>query len=339
LNNFVIVSDVHLHEWSAFSYLTESGLNSRLKVISDELMRAADFARDKRAGLIVAGDLIHSRGEVTTQVINVMVEVFSLMKDLSVFVIPGNHDLAAKIPSRYDSVVDCLKGVGVDVVDPDSHHISRNGFVLMPWYNKVSDLRSDLVKLGEEYKGYDCVIHAPVNGVIRGIPDNGLDPSDLARFGFKRIFSGHYHNHVDFGNGVYSVGATTHQTWNDVGTKSGFLYVTEDSVEHIDTKAPKFVDFDPNDPEAIVGNYVRMSADILTPNDKEQYRQWLIEQGAVDALINRNAKPSITRTQTTKAASSTINQSIANWIEQRDYKQPKRLYNRCSKILEQADAI
>ena len=63
----------------------------------------------------------------------------------------------------------------------------------------------------------------------RLVPYGALVPErrhDLAKLGFRRVFAGHYHHHCSFEDGkVWSIGATTHQTASDIGTKAGFLLV------------------------------------------------------------------------------------------------------------------
>ena len=39
---YLIVSDLHCHAWNAFSTTNANGLNSRLAIIIEELLRAAE---------------------------------------------------------------------------------------------------------------------------------------------------------------------------------------------------------------------------------------------------------------------------------------------------------
>lgn len=53
-----VVSDQHAHNWNTFSHTLASGENSRLRIILDELLRAAQEVKDKGGDLLIdAGDV------------------------------------------------------------------------------------------------------------------------------------------------------------------------------------------------------------------------------------------------------------------------------------------
>ena len=60
-----LVADVHCHAWSAFSRIEEDGVNSRLRIILDELLRVGEEVLELGGNkLVIAGDLFHVRGSV-----------------------------------------------------------------------------------------------------------------------------------------------------------------------------------------------------------------------------------------------------------------------------------
>jgi hypothetical protein len=103
---------------------------------------------------------------------------------------------------------------GVEVITKPT--VCEDGTVMMPWIEGSTSFAQTAHRSPTRTR--DLIIHAPLNGVIRGLPDHGLDPVDVSKWGFRRVFTGHYHNHTAPMDSVISIGATTHQTWSDPGT-------------------------------------------------------------------------------------------------------------------------
>ena len=181
--------------------------------------------------------------------------------------------------------------------------------------------------MGADADKYTAVIHAPLNGVISGIPDHGLEPADLAKHGFKRIMCGHYHNHMDFGN-VVSIGALTHQTFGDIHSKAGFIIEDEKGkLTHHATSAPRFVDLTEEEPtdqaefEACVrGNFVRARLEDAEQKDIANIKNDLEEAGALGSLITNitTKHAGTTRTTATKSGAS-IETSVSAWVAGRGF--------------------
>lgn len=336
-----IISDTHNHNWDLFSTTDEAGINSRLKIILNETQRAAQLVKDMGGDTLYhAGDLFHVRGKIAPSVLNPTIETYrKIVNDMgiNVVVIPGNHDLETKDSSFYMSASSALYDAGVLIADEVR---VVNNVVLIPWMKSVDELKEVLER--EARSDLDCIIHAPVNGVIMGIPDHGLDNTYLARLAFKRIFAGHYHNHKDFGNGVYSVGALTHQTWSDVGSKAGFLTVTDDVVEWRSSHAPQFIDADPNWDESEVplivdGHYVRAKMKIKKESDAAAMRKFFMESGAAGVVIHpvREPKNTIKRAANINVGAS-IEASIEDYIKSKSYQHQAELSKLCQEILSEA---
>lgn len=330
---FGVISDSHNHNWNTFSKTLPTGVNDRLQWILDETKRAAENV--KMAGgdtLVHCGDVFHVRGSVAPSVLNPTVETYKyITKELgmNVLLIAGNHDLEGKNSTKLGNAGEALAGVGVDVIS-QPHVLHRLKFVLLPYYDSCDKLREVIKEQqthipDDEICEYTLFIHAPMNGVIAGIPDHGFSAKELESFGFKRVFCGHYHNHKAFGE-VYSVGALTHQTFGDVGSKAGYLLVS-DKVTHYPTNAPRFVDFDPEwdeleEVENITGNYVRAKLESATNDEVEQVRKYLIERGAAAVTITHVPK-SVTVREGEEApsveAGASMRVSLADWCKKREY--------------------
>jgi DNA repair exonuclease SbcCD nuclease subunit len=361
-----LCSDQHLHAWSAFAGVAAGGINTRLQIILDELVRCATEV--KAAGgdeLVFAGDLFHVRGSIAPEVFN---PAFDTIRDricrdlgMSVIAIPGNHDLAGKETTELGNAMQQLGTIDgfrvltkTEIVRP--MHMggkpARQGMVIIPWHSSVGALKTEIYRAIDEMyeagKGspadYDLIIHAPVNGVIMGIPDHGFDAQELKDFGFKRVFAGHYHDHKELVPGVFSIGATTHQTWSDPGTKAGFLIVHDDHVEYRASHAPSFVDIDATmDPDemelAVDGNYVRVKIENATSSQVTQLRQELLDMRAAGVVVNVvSTARSTARTTSVSATATTLDQSVTEFVKTQALDNEAAVSANCLNILNKVRA-
>lgn len=338
-----IFSDPHCHKWSAFAHTLPSGVNSRLQATLDEIRRCADETRKAGGHLLVcAGDMFHVRGNISPEVLNPVMKLIRKLEEegFVILIIAGNHDLESHESNNLSSAITALKGIGVIAVNEP---FVFNQMTLVPWVPDIKKLKETLK--GAAVKGDDLIIHAPIDGVIKGLPDHGLTADWLGGLGFDRVFSGHYHNFKDFDNGVYSIGSTTHLTWSDVGSDAGFLVVHEDRVERFESNAPKFVDLtddiDPNDVPALVkDNYVRAKVSTSKSVEINKMRDWLTDDcGAKGVIIQSVKAPTKERsgavTHSVKAGAS-IEVSIAEYVKSQSFDNADKVQIECQKILAEA---
>jgi DNA repair exonuclease SbcCD nuclease subunit len=340
-----LIADVHLHAWSAFATVTPDKLNSRLAGLIAEIWRTAQEV--KRCGgdtLVIAGDLFHVRGSVAPTVLNPAQDALREIRrelGLNVVIIPGNHDLEGRDSDRVGASVTALEDTGCLVV----HEPMRYGDVfLVPWVEKVSELR-DVLNL----KGHpkcDLIIHAPVNGVLLGLPDNGLDPAWLASLGFRRVFAGHYHNHKSFEDGkVWSIGALAHNTWNDVGSVAGACLVFPDRVEHLPSQLPRFIDLTPEHTEQQIrelapGNYLRVRTTSTKNAEINELRAYLEKLGALGVVIISIKAPVRERDGTlaaSVAAGASIERSVSDYVKGQKLPNEKDVEIAALKVLAEAE--
>lgn len=333
---FGIASDLHCFGWSQFSSILPNGLNSRFQHILDELRATGlDILAAGGDTLYIAGDLFHVRGSVSPQISNPLIDLLQELNDLGLRtrILTGNHDLESRNSEALSSACETLRTVsGVKIVSKPTVFWEEQ-VVMVPWYDQLDDIRKNIDSMknlilsgvggasADDPADFTLIIHAPVNGILMGIPDHGFWAKELEVLGFKYVFAGHYHNHREFPGGVYSVGATTHQTWNDVGTVAGHLIVDDAGVRHIDSCAPKFIDYDlswdeDEASEACEGNFVRIKMGEATDEDIAFIREHVEGHGAIGALVQAIPVPKgtiTTRTAPTVSAPTT-RQSIGDWI-------------------------
>jgi DNA repair exonuclease SbcCD nuclease subunit len=329
---YAVVSDLHCHAWSTYATVHADGVNSRLRIILNELWRAASELHDAGGKtLVVAGDIFHVRGSVDPEVLNPVQETFRSIMDnfgVSILMIPGNHDLKGKETSALGSAIQTLaetfsaEGSIRVLNEPTTVKFDDGNFLaFVPWRSKVDDLLKDLEDLARRGNKHltDVFIHAGIDGVLSGVPAHGLPASRLASIGFRRVFAGHYHNHCDMGDGVFSIGATTHQNWGDIGTAAGFLLVDENEVRFHPSKSPNFVDISGMKEEEMeinaYGNYVRFRGDPMKDEDVRELREFLLKAGAQGVSIQAAKQVVSVRTATVGRTGLTLDQSVGGFVD------------------------
>lgn len=326
-----IVSDIHANNWSVFSSTNSDGVNSRLRIILNELLRAAQTV--KAAGgkvLIVAGDILHTRGSIDPEVLNPVRDTFKqiLALGVSVYAIPGNHDLKSKDSRELSSAIQNLAEISLEGTEfrvfnePTVTVIGDQMFGFVPWRHTREELLADLKNMSAHpaASDLDVFIHAGIDGVLSGMPAHGLTEDVLADFGFRHIFSGHYHHHKVMKGGVVSIGATTHQVWGDVNTKAGFLTVdtmTGDVTWH-DSMAPKFVDISAMDELEMeaecLNNYVRFRGPAMLQSQINELRDQLRKWGALGTSIEVPKTAVATRPAAGPAKARSLPESVDTYV-------------------------
>ncbi len=351
---YALISDSHLHNWKAFSELDEHGINNRLNHILNEFERCAialsEYDLDDPV-IFHGGDFFHVRGNIAPSVINVVaLRLRELHEQYKVrFVLmPGNHDMEFNDTKTVGYSMQSLACDYIIVVD---HHFvdTEHSVVVIPWCDSLDELRrkvSSVMKPGAKH-GYDLITHAPLNGVIKGIPDNGLEVDEVLEWGFKRVFVGHYHDHKSYHDGrVVSIGATTHQTFSDIGTLAGFVIVDDDSWYHVESEAPKFLGYDSDRVYAqsqilVKGDYIRMRMGEATEEQIRDVKNTLINLGAAGVVVEAiPRRGDFKRAATAVESGQSLMQSIHAFVEaDEDIIRKPAVLAECQKIIQQIGEI
>lgn len=343
---YLLISDTHFHNWTAFADTNGDGINSRLAIQLQQMDRA--YAELKAAGgnlVFHAGDLFHVRGQIKPSVINPVVSFFkeSAHEGFETAILSGNHDLESNDATDLTSAVSAVGSSGIaainlaTVFDPPK-------VIMIPWHSSLDSLRTTLQSMADSLDNpgdYDIIIHAPMNGVLVNIPEKGLNASDLMKYGFKRVFCGHYHNHRNFEDKVFSVGALTHQTWGDVGSQAGFCLVYPDRVQFFASTAPAFMPVPVGAEEDLVveveGNYVRADIDDPTPSRIEALKKYLLDNGAAGVTVRTIVSETTSREGgETVTAMDSLEESIFKYSE-KHYSKPVAAI--CADILKEVQSL
>lgn len=346
-----IISDTHNHAWSAFATTLPSGVNSRLQWTLDETTRAAqEVLLAGGRHLYHGGDLFHVRGNLAPSVLNPTLDCYKSIVKMGITPVlnAGNHDLEGKEAARVSSAITAMEGVGCVVINKPylDYRRALSDVAVFPWIPNITELKAAIENIDPADRGTcDLLLHAPIDGVIKGLPDHGLSDTYLAGLGFKRVFSGHYHNNKDFGNGVWSIGALTHQSWSDVGSKAGFLIVTDAGVKWHCTHAPRFVEVDASmDADeiamAVDGNFAKVTINSSKTGDVDAMRQFLLDSGAQGVIVlAEKIAAGVSRVGATYKAGTSLDVSINDFIKAQSYKRVPELSILCADILSRVRAV
>ena len=355
-----VISDTHNHNWSAFSSVGPDGVNTRLQSILDETWRAAKAVKDAGGKLLIhTGDLFHVRGSVAPSVLNPTRDLYYKIVhelELDILFLGGNHDFEGREGTRIGNAMSAMTGVGRAVYsEPRTANYLGNDFYVVPWQADLKKLKETLEKGGATYRAKaTLLIHSPIDGVLKGIPPSGLDPTYLAGLGYRLVLSGHYHHHKEVWKNVYSVGALTHQTWSDVGSKAGFLLVEDDltpvsagvapKVTWHESHAPKFVDLsaemsEPDMFDAADGNYVRVRMTTGDAGKIAEMREALLEMGALGVtVLAEPPSTTVARAASAVRTASSLEASVDAYVAAASFANPKYVTGLCAEILAQARA-
>lgn len=330
---FAVVSDIHAHSWSMFSGVDPDGVNSRLRIQLNELERAADeMLATGGKTMIIAGDIYHTRGSIDPEVHNPLEDTFQriLNKGVDILAIPGNHDLKSRdtvaLSSQVETLGKLFSGSTNFTVFNERTAIrrGRNVFGFVPWRATPAEVLVDLEALSHEPDASDMYVfmHVGLGNVLPAA--EGLDPKVIEGFGFKKVFSGHYHHHKNFNDKVYSIGATAHHNWGDIGTRAGFLLVDGDNVKVRDSNAPKFVDISGMTDEddirlTAAGNYARVRGAPMKDEQIEELREFLEDAGAkgISIEIPKLAPVAHAHASAAAAKAMTLNESLDNYVDKK----------------------
>lgn len=326
-----LMSDLHANNWSAFATLDSEGRNSRLMHTIHEIDRCCEETQKVGGDTVwIAGDLFHVRGSISPIVFNTLREVLLKWKTkgLTFKGIPGNHDLSDRESNALGSAVQML----IDDGHCEFYHKCgcKDGMAWVPWVSNsqdylksIEEIRVDMINKGFDTSEYDLICHIGVDGTLTNLPAHGVSAERMADFGFKRVFSGHYHNHRDFGNSVWSIGATTHHTWGDVNTKAGFMIVYEDRVKFFASHAPSFIELTGEEeaediPLIVDGHFVQAKISASTLTEVANWRQALLDMNAKGVVIAQTgSKAAVTRVGLTVKSMSSLDNSVSTYCTEK----------------------
>jgi DNA repair exonuclease SbcCD nuclease subunit len=213
-----------------------SAFYSHMKKFYDDVF----FPTLKKEGIeniIHLGDLIDRRKYINFKTLQRMKKDFIspiFDRNMKMFLVIGNHDLAYKNTSELSSVNELFdKELNLTVFsEPTEYTFGNLDILFLPWINKEN--REESFAAIKNSKATIAMGHLGITGfeMGAGVQYNGshgtdpdLSPSDFRRFDI--VYSGHFHHPSSDGTISY-LGAPFEFTWGDAGHDRGFhIFDTE----------------------------------------------------------------------------------------------------------------
>jgi DNA repair exonuclease SbcCD nuclease subunit len=196
--------------------------------------------------IVFTGDLVHSKNQMTPELIEFVAEVLTeCSKIAKTVLIIGNHDFLENNMSRLDAltpIIDSLKDENIAYLKSRGEYQDDN----IDWvvYSLMDhNIPPDIEKTGRTKIG---LFHGPVQGLTTDIGykfDSGFDSDKFG--GCDLVLCGDIHKRQVFnipgGKKAYMVGSTIQQNYGETITKHGFgIYnVEEDDYVFVDLNNPR----------------------------------------------------------------------------------------------------
>ena len=202
--------------------------------------------------VIFLGDFFNDRRSLNTKTISYAHEFISILKDLEVYIVIGNHDVYYRNTTDVHSMKMFNEFEHVTIVN-DLLQVSDK-ITLVSWAADWSKATTPVI-MG----------HFEINGCLmdnRTIFENS--EFDVASFkNYEMVLSGHFHTPSVNRNVIY-IGSAMPFTFSDVDSKRGYCIFDEDTYQLIHwefKECPKYVIQYSNQPivkERIAGNVVKL---------------------------------------------------------------------------------
>jgi len=254
----VVFADVHAHKHSQFSTPDPEFGTNRMRHIILCLRQARDYAIDNSIKhVFIVGDLFHSRGILSVEVYDLILDEIKAMKDmdLNVIIVAGNHDQANKSGS-----ITSIKGLQAyaDVIE---RFFIDDDIAFIPFSESKEEIIEQFA-ICRSKKVKRVFAHIPVAGgeMVDGYYSSSayeVSLSDIQPKAFNFVAMGHYHIPQFISNSnVFYLGSLLHHSFADSGQAKGFWHMKlrsgEDQSVFCPTLYPKFIKADLPDKKSLL---------------------------------------------------------------------------------------
>lgn len=217
------------------------------------------FRKEKPDRIVFTGDLVHSKNQITPELIDVTRWVLSECSSIAkTVVIIGNHDFLENNMDRMDSITPILESMNDDnIVYYKDKGVFEDENVVWVVYSLTSHNEPPVIERVEGKK-HIGLFHGPVQGLSTDVGyefNEGYDPFKFK--GCDLVLCGDIHKRQIFdipGGKAYMVGSTIQQNFGESVSKHGYgtYMIEKDEYEFTDleNKSP-FLQFKITDIEDI----------------------------------------------------------------------------------------
>lgn len=248
-----------------------------------------------------------------------------LERDLTVYVLCGNHDIYYKESLEVSSIYEVLNPYpdNFKLIDkPTDCTIKGHSFLLVPWVCKenIDSVSNAIIESNSDY----CAGHFEFDGfeLFKGqMAKSHYKHSSYSKF--KKVFSGHYH-HMSSKDNVLYTGTPYELTWQDCDTTKGFFILNEsEEIIFQENKHKLYAQFNVTEPNEL--EYIDINKKIVKVRINESWEP-KIEDAFKDRINSMNpydckfifpsklVQESTTINQVEFSADTSIDSMINNYV-------------------------
>lgn len=256
----VLISDIHF------------SLNT-LELASQSLLKAQFKAAWLKIPLVICGDLMDTKANMRAEVVNKLIEMFSVKDNPDTIILVGNHDLCNEKGKPHS--LNFLKPYATIIEEPKIADLNGMRVGMIPYYSDSEELKK-LLKYQYEPEGdwdfKNCKVVFMHQGLISTnsghyIQDkSAITKEDVAGL---RVISGHYHTRQtidlpDGGKWDFLGNPFTLNYGEASDPEKGFsILMSDGSLEFVSTNLRKHVVIDNVIGELVAIPYVHKPGDLL----------------------------------------------------------------------------
>lgn len=240
INKIIHFSDLHIRLFKDHELYR--------KILNDALEQWKEHKPDR---IVFTGDLVHSKNQITPELINFVVWILTeCSKICKTVLIIGNHDFLESNLSRVDAlspIIDSLNNPEIVYYKDSGVYNDEN----IDWvvYSLINhNIRPEIDKSNNLKIG---LFHGPIQGLTTDIGYKFDDGFDTDRFkGCDLVLCGDIHKRQFFNipgkKKAYMIGSTIQQNFGERVDKHGYgiYYVDQDEYETVDLINPRpFLNF------------------------------------------------------------------------------------------------
>jgi len=199
--------------------------------------------------LLHAGDWFTSRQGQSQKVLLTTKRIINFLRsdyDLSIVIIPGNHD-KADVESE-DSFLDVFHSMDFQVVRKNTTIKSTlYNIAMIPYFKESGDKYAEnlrAVQIANKGKKTILITHIAVNGVKNNDGskvESGVD--NKAFSSFDKVLVGHYHDQSLVGDNIYYIGSAYQANFGENEDKGLTIINDYGDIEFIKLEFPKYVKY------------------------------------------------------------------------------------------------
>lgn len=272
MSRIIIISDTHVHPWSAFA--SGTGLNNDRMQRTLGVMRASlERARADGATWVHAADMIHTTGHVRHEVASAVLDLLMEFDDVPMMTIWGNHDSRGRGSrvQQEESFQHVLDAALPNMVLLDGDTFQAGG---LTFTGLGAQPRHDMLDLDALPDADVCILHAQVAGASfpSGAVSDGINPDLLRRWPLAVVGDIH-HPHVDVdedtGHIILIPGSPEHHNFGDRGKRGWWVIDFHDGrvmdADMEESDSPHFLTVGSADDIKDDGNFYRVIGDVSEP--------------------------------------------------------------------------